>query len=695
MAVSAIRPQLELVRPEGINRELSWLDFNERVLELAADERLPLLERVKFCSIFSSNLDEFFAVRVAGLLGQVAAGVSMRSPDGRSPDETLAAIRARVIELQARQSRLWRDELQPALERERLIVAGADAASPRELRDLTKRFEREVLPILTPMAVGSAAPFPHVASLAMSLGVLARDPASGERRFARVNVPDSLPRFLSVGKRGLHVPLEDLIVRFLPRLFAGVDILEHAAFRITRDADLAVSDDADDLLEAVEEELRQRRFGDVVRVEVESSASRELVAALRAGLRISKEQIYRTDTPLGLASLLQLAKLDRPELKDPPWRAVTQRRLVNRTSAELFERIAGRDILVHHPYDAFSSSVEAFVRAAKDPDVASLKTTVYRTSDRSPIVGALVEAAEDGKQALCLVELKARFDERKNIEWSRALESAGVHVVYGVPGLKVHAKLTLIVRRERGELRRYVHIGTGNYHATNACSYEDLSLFTADDEIASDVADVFNYVTGFSRPPVFRKLLVGPTFLRDGLLREIQSVAHAAASGERALIRIKVNALVDSVLIDELYAAAQAGATIEIVTRGICTLRPGVVGLSEGITVRSVLGRFLEHSRMYVFRAGERASYWIGSADLMPRNLDRRIEVLAPIENMRLRSQLDDVFDALLADDRQSWTLRADGRWTRNDQGEGGSGVSAQDELIARAKKRAYKKKSR
>jgi polyphosphate kinase len=695
MAVRAVRAQPEPVTPEAINRELSWLDFNERVLELAADERLPLLERVKFCSIFSSNLDEFFAVRVAGLLGQVAAGVSLRSPDGRSPEETLAAIRARVLQLQANQSRLWRDELQPALALEQLTVAGPDEASPRELREVAKRFEREVSPILTPMAVGSASPFPHVSSLALSLGVLARDPASGERRFARVNVPDSLPRFLSVGKRGLHVPLEDLIVHFLPRLFEGVDVLEHAAFRITRDADFAVSDDADDLLEAVEDELRRRRFGDVVRVEVESSASRELVAALRAGLRIGEEQIYRTDAPLGLGSLLQLAKLDRAELKDAPWRPVTQRRLVNRTSAELFERIAQRDILAHHPYDAFTSSVEAFVRAAKDPDVASLKTTVYRTSDRSPIVGALVEAAEDGKQALCLVELKARFDERKNIEWSRALESAGVHVVYGVPGLKVHAKLTLLVRHEQGELRRYAHIGTGNYHATNACSYEDLSLFTADDEIAADVADVFNYVTGFSRPPVFRKLLVGPTFLRDGLVREIQAVARAATAGERALIRIKVNSLVDDAVIDELYAAARAGATVEIVTRGICALRPGVVGVSEGITVRSVLGRFLEHSRMYVFHAGERASYWIGSADLMPRNLDRRIEVLAPVENARLRGQLDDIFDALLADDRQSWTLRPDGRWTRNAPGQAGADVAAQDALMTRAKKRAYKKKPR
>ncbi len=686
-------PGLELPAKRFANRELSWLDFNERVLELACDARLPLLERVKFCAIFSSNLDEFFEIRVAGLLGQVASGVSKRSPDGRAPDDTLAEVQQRVLELQSRQSALWNGDLKAALAEEGIVVATPESLPEREHRALTKRFEREILPVLTPLAVGAASPFPYIPSLALNLGVFARDEESGERRFARVNVPETLPRFLALGKSGSFVSLEDTIAYFLPLLFSGVDVEEHAVFRVTRNADFMVSDDADDLLEAVEEELRQRRFGDVVRIEVERCASQALIRQIQRGVRAASEQVYRVDAPLGLGALLQLAKLDRPELRDIPWHPVTQRRLADRSSTQVLDQIRGHDILAHHPYDSFTTSVEAFVRAADDPDVVALKTTVYRTGDRSPIVDALIEAAEAGKQAVCLVELKARFDERRNIEWSRALERAGANVVHGLPGLKTHAKLSLIVRNEPDGPRRYVHVGTGNYHATNACSYEDLSLFTADEEIAADVADLFNYVTGFSRPPMFRRLLVGPESLRVGLVEEIHRVARAAALGERARIRIKVNALVDEIVIDELYSASQAGAEVEIVTRGICCLRPGVEGLSERISVTSVLGRFLEHSRVYVFQAGERTSYWLGSADAMPRNLDRRIEVLAPVDDPRIRRRLDDVFEALLADSLQSWTLGADGRWSRNEPEGDERLLAAQDELMRASSKRARKKR--
>ncbi len=685
-------PALELPAGGFANRELSWLDFNERVLELACDARLPLLERVKFCAIFSSNLDEFFEIRVAGLLGQVASGVSKRSPDGLAPAATLAEVQRRVLELQKQQSALWNDDLKPALAEHRIVVRTPDQLAERELRALTKRFERQILPVLTPLAVGAASPFPYIPSLALNLGVFARDEASGERRFARVNVPETLPRFIALGKGGLFVTLEDTIAHFLSRLFSGVDVEEHAVFRVTRNADFMVSDDADDLLEAVEEELRQRRFGDVVRIEVERGASDGLIHQIRRGIRAASEQVHRVDAPLGLSALLQLAKLDRPDLRDTLWNPVTQRRLADRSGAQLLDQIRRHDILAHHPYDSFTTSVEAFVRAAEDPDVVALKTTVYRTGDRSPTVDALIDAAETGKQAVCLVELKARFDERRNIEWSRALERAGVNVAHGLPGLKTHAKLSMIVRDEPDGPRRYVHVGTGNYHATNACSYEDLSLFTADEEIAADVADLFNYVTGFSRPPMFRRLLVGPESLRTGLVEEIQRVARAAAVGEPARIRIKVNALVDEAVIDELYSASQAGADIEIVTRGICCLRPGIEGLSERITVTSVLGRFLEHSRVYVFQAGERTSYWLGSADAMPRNLDRRIEVLVPIDEPRIRRRLDDVFDALLADNVQSWSLRADGRWSRNEPAAGERPRAAQDELMRTATKRARKK---
>ena len=631
-------------------------------------------------------------MRLAGVRRQVESKIRRRFADGRTPSQTLRGMRDRIAELQAIQDRLWLEDLQPALAAEGIRVGGIAECSPRELRALTKRFEREIEPLLTPIAVGLAAPFPYVTSLALNIGLLVRDTETDEQRFIRVNVPDDLPRFVPVGDRNVHVPLEEVIQHFLPALVGGMEILSTSTFRVTRDADLSLTTDADDLVEALETQLVQRRFADVVRVEVAGDASPELVDTLVRELRVEADRVCASNAPLGLGALMELTAIDRPDLKEVPWLAGTRRPFVNRSPADLLARIRRRDILVHHPYDSFDTSVEAFVAAARDPKVAALKGTVYRTGELSATLASLVETAEEGKQAVCLVELKARFDERRNIEWSRALERAGVDVVYGVPDLKVHAKLTLLVRRERNGVRRYVHIGTGNYHSSHATSYEDLGLFTADEDIAADVADVFNAVTGITRPGVFRKLLVGPWFLRDGILNEIDRVVRASRAGEGGRIRIKVNSLVDPEVIDALYAASAAGVTVEIITRGICMLRPGVAGLSERITVRSVLGRFLEHSRILSFQTNDRTTTWIGSADLMPRNLDRRVEVLVPVEDSRLRSDLAEVLDALLADTRFSWELDADGEWHRTQPARRTKPVSAQEVLMARATKRAKKR---
>ena len=521
-----------------LNRELSWLEFNARVLELAADESVPLLERLKFASIFSFNLDEFFMVRVAGLMGQAALGFGVRSPDGRVPEEALAEIRDRVRELTAEQSRIWNRELRPALDEEGIFVRRVVECDDDEREELARRFERDVYPVLTPLALGPGQRFPYISGLSLSLGVLVRDPETGEERFARVKVPEGLPRFVYLGKRGYLVPLEAVIAHFLGGLFPQMEIIEAAVFRVTRDADFSVSDEADDLLEAVELELQRRRFGDVVRLEVAESMSDRMLDRLTSGLGIGSEQVYRIQGLLDLADLAQLSGLDRPDLKDEAWVPRTPAEFLPQRSLDLFQTIAAGDRLVHHPYDSFETTFEAFLdTASEDAAVTALKTTVYRTSDESPLVPALIRAAEVGKQSVCLVELTARFDESRNIEWSRALEHAGVHVVYGFPNLKVHAKMTLVVRREANGLRRYVHIGTGNYHSRNARIYEDFGLFTADDEIAADVADLFNYITGFGRPLEFRKLLVAPFDLRDRLIAEIRSVGHAAACGEARLDR--------------------------------------------------------------------------------------------------------------------------------------------------------------
>ena len=651
-----------------LNRELSLLDFQARVLELGADDSVPLLERVKFNAIFASNLDEFFQVRVAGLLGQAESGLGVRSPDGLTPTQALARIRSRVLELIAQQSKQWKKHLRPALAEEGIVIGGIEEVGEKDLKRLEGQFEREVYPVLTPLAVGPGQPFPYISGLSLSLAVFVADPDSGEERFARVKIPEGLPRFVEIGDGGLYVPLEQIIAHFLPSLFPGATILERAAFRVTRDADFEVSDDAADLLEAVESQLRTRRFGDVVRVEVSSSASTEMVERLALGLGADESQIYRIESPLDLADLRELSQLDRPDLKDDPWIPVVPPRLAGAQSESprIFGEIRRGDIVVHQPYESFRGSFEVFAQAAvDDPNVIAMKTAVYRTSDDSALVGALIQCTEDGKQSVCLVELKARFDERRNIEWSRALEQAGVHVVYGFPDLKIHAKMTLVVRREGGQLRRYVHIGTGNYHAATARLYEDVGIFTADPDIAADVADLFNFITGFGKPRAFRKLLVAPFTLRTGLVERIRAVALAAERGEHARIRLKLNHLVDAAIVEELYAASQAGAAIDVIARTTCALRPGVEGLSETIRVRSIVGRFLEHSRIYSFEAGDDVKTYIGSPDLMSRNLDHRIEVLVPVENSRVRLDVEAMLDSALADDTNAWLLEADGTWTR------------------------------
>jgi polyphosphate kinase len=673
-----------------LNRELSWLDFNARVLELVGDQVTPLLERVKFCSIFSSNLDEFFMVRVAGLLRQSSSTLAMRSQDGLTPREALAAIREHVIELTLCQSALWADELKPALAEAGIIVGDVEDCTEEELSELAALFDRELYPILTPLAVGPGQPFPYISGLSLSLALFVRDPETAEERFARVKVPEGLPRYVSIGARGLLLPLEAVIAHFLPWLFPGMEIGERAVFRVTRDADFEVSDEADDLLEAVEHEVRRRRFGDVVRLEVSEEMSPSLLRRLEEGLDATSDQVYRIRGKLDLADLMQIATLDRPELRDEPWLPVTQPRLqLTNGRRHLFDEIRRGDILVHLPYDSFTTSVEAFVRhAVKDHDVIGMKTTVYRTSDDSPTVPALIEAAEDGKQSVVLVELKARFDEHRNIEWSRELEQAGVHVVYGFANLKIHAKTTLVIRREGNELRRYAHIGTGNYHARTARLYEDFGLFTANEEITADIADLFNHLTGFGRPQRFRQLLVAPFNLRNRLIEEIRAVSAAAAAGTPARIRIKSNALTDQAIIEELYAAAQEGARIDIVVRGICSLRPGVPGMSENIHVRSILGRFLEHSRIYDFTIDGESKTFIGSADLMPRNLDHRIEVVVPVLDPKVRQEMHTVFDILLEDGSYAWVLGADGTWTRLQPQRSGRGKAAQPTLMRRARLR-------
>jgi polyphosphate kinase len=652
------------------NRELSWLQFNARVLELAEDPEVPLLERLKFCAICSNNLDEFFMVRVAGLHDQIDAGIETPLQDGRTPSETIEAIRAVVREHIARQARCLDGDLRPALADHGIRIVGIDEVGDAEHRRLHERFRRQIFPVLTPLAVGLGRPFPYISNLSLSLGVVVRDPVGGVEAFARVKVPkEMLPRFVPVGDGRTFVLLEDLIAEHLDALFPGMEIVDHSVFRVTRDADFTVSDEADDLVRAVEDELRRRRFGEVVRVEVRASMSAAMREQITTSLAAEDEDVFEVPGLLDLVDLWDIVKVSgHADLHDRPWTPVTQPRLRPDEDEEPDVMAAMRkgDILLHHPYDSFATSVERFVeQAVADPDVLAIKQTVYRTSDDSPLVPALIRAAERGKQAVCVVEVKARFDERANIGWARALEQAGVHVVHGLPALKTHAKCLLIVRREGDGVRHYVHVGTGNYHPTTARLYTDFGLLTCDEEIGADVADMFNFLTGFARPRRYRQVLVAPAHLRDAILGEIEATVAAHREGRSGRIRMKMNSLVDRRCIAALYRASQAGVAVDLNVRGICCLRPGVAGISENIRVSSVVGRFLEHSRIYAFERDGECTTYIGSADLMPRNLDTRVELLTPIRDAGLRADLTDALDRALADDTNAWELGEDGTWTR------------------------------
>jgi len=673
-----------------INHDLSFLDYDARMLAFARDTDLPLLERVKFCAIFSEMLDEFFMVRLGGLTSQANAGIGSRSPDGRTPLQTLREVRSRVLELQEAQARLWSEDLVPALAAEGMVVADVEDLSAPAVKELERRYAADIYPVITPLAVGPGQPFPYISGLSISLAVFVRDPETLEERFARVKVPERLPRYL-VADNTYFVPLERVLAHFLPTLFPGMEVVEHSLFRVTRDAaDFEVSGDTDDLLEAVELELRRRRFGEVMRLEVSTTMSDAMRERIQEGLDVPDELVYPVIGTLDLADVSELTSFDRPDLKVDPWVPVARPPLaaVNGGSDQ-FAAIRAAPRLIHYPYDSFAASFESFVNAASaDPDVVAVKSTVYRTGENTPLAPALVQAAEGGKQTVCLVEIKARGDEHRNIRWGRALERAGVHVVYGLPATKIHAKATLIVRREAGTLRRYVHIGTGNYNHVTAQTYEDFGLFIADEDTAADVSELFNYLTGFGRAVQFRKLLVAPFTLRRRLVEEIRDVAQAARKGKKARIRIKVNGVTDNELIDELYAASEAGASIDLVVRGVCSLRPGVPGLSDNIRVRSVLGRFLEHSRLFNFEAGSRSRFYLGSADLMARNLDHRIEVVVPIEEVEAQKEITAAFDALLADSASSWELAKDGVWHRVRAKKDTRPRSAQAVLMRRARRR-------
>jgi polyphosphate kinase len=653
-----------------INRELSWLDFNARVLFEARDERNPLLERAKFLAIFASNLDEFFQVRVSGLLDQVASGSAKQSPDGRTAAEQLGAIRARVHGLVLDHARLVA-EVRAALATEGVAVVD-HAAVPEHHARLRERYLEEIFPVLTPLAVAPGHPFPYISTLSLSLAVVVRDPDGGEQRFARIKVPEILPRLVAVDAH-VYVPLEQVIAANLDVLFPGLEIVESHPFRVTRDADFDIEEDeAGDLVSAIEHELRQRRFGSAVRLEVEDGMPDSVREFILDGIGLGPDDAYAVPGILDATCFWQLATLDLPELRDPPWTPVVPARLTPHDegdAVDVFAAIRQGDILVHHPYESFGASIERFIaQAADDPDVLTIKMTLYRTSGDSPIVRDLIRAAEQGKQVVVLVEIKARFDEEANIVWARKLEQAGAHVVYGLVGLKTHSKISLVVRREGSGLRRYVHLGTGNYNQKTARIYIDLGLLTCRPELGADATDLFNYLTGLSRQNQFRQLLVAPVSLRPRLRELIEREAEHARAGRTARIIVKCNAVVDPELIEALYRASAAGVEIECIIRGICSLQPGVPGVSDRIRARSIVGQFLEHSRIYGFLNGGRQEWYTGSADLMERNLDRRIEAVFPIEDLEAQARLAEIVEVMLADDRRSWQLGADATWRRTEE---------------------------
>ncbi|WP_326955378.1 RNA degradosome polyphosphate kinase [Amycolatopsis sp. NBC_01286] len=671
-AVTTTSPTAAETLPDDryFNRELSWQDFNARVLALAEDESQPLLERTKFLAIFASNLDEFYMVRVAGLKRRDETGLLVRSADGLTPREQLDYISKRNQDLVERQTGAFEKHLRPRLaEHDIRIVGWTDLTGADQLR-LSSYFSEQIFPVLTPLAVDPAHPFPYISGLSLNLAVTVRDPEGGTERFARVKVPSNVPRLMRVenertSRTATFLPLEELIAAHLGELFTGMDVTEHHVFRVTRNADFEVDEDRDeDLLQALERELAQRRFGPPVRLEVALDMSEHMLELLLRELDVDPADVVEVPGLLDLTCLHQLSGVDRKELKDRPFVPATHPAFGEReTPKSVFATLREGDVLVHHPYDSFSTSVQRFIeQAAADSKVLAIKQTLYRTSGDSPIVDALIDAAEAGKQVVALVEIKARFDEQANITWARTLERAGVHVVYGLVGLKTHCKVSMIVRQEGSTIRRYCHIGTGNYNPKTARLYEDIGLFTADPSIGADVTDLFNVLTGYSRQDTYRTILTSPHGIRRGIVRAIGEEIELARAGQQAGIRIKCNSLVDEQVIDALYHASQAGVPVEIVVRGICTLKPGVEGLSENIHVRSILGRFLEHSRIFNFRAG--GTHWIGSADMMHRNLDRRIEALVRVKDPKLTRQLDDIFDSALDPATRCWVLTASGEWS-------------------------------
>ncbi len=670
--------------PEGrfVDRELSWLSFNERVLEQAEDEGLDLLERLWFLAIFASNLDEFYMVRVAGLKRRIAANIATTKASGLIPRQVLAGINARTHELMLRHANLFKTELVDELAQVGIYIRHWQDLSCEEKEHLTRFYRSKIFPVLTPLAVDPAHPFPYISGLSLNLAVLVRNPSTGKELFARVKVPQLLPRFVAVDEQGKPykledvpcdaqgrsylVPLEEIIGAHLSTLFPGMEIVEYSAFRVTRNEDLEVEeDDAENLLKTLEKELLKRRFGAVVRLEVEQDISQHVLSMLMRELDVREDDVFKLPAPLDLTGLNAIHDLDRPKLKYKKFVPVTASGFAEVESAQesnVFAAVRQHDILVHHPYESFSTSVQQFIeQAAKDPQVLAIKQTLYRTSGDSPIIDSLIKAAYAGKQVLAVVEIKARFDEQNNIEWARKLEKAGVHVVYGIVGLKTHCKICLVVRQEEDGLRRYCHVGTGNYNPKTARGYEDIGYFTCERDVGQDLIRLFNQLSGYAPKATFHRLLVAPTGIREGLLTRIEREVQHHKAGKNAWIRLKTNSLVDERIIDALYRASQAGVKIEIQVRGICCLRAGIPGLSENIKVRSILGRFLEHSRIYAFANDGDSEVFIGSADLMHRNLDRRIETLISIKDEQMKQELIELVEVACADSTQSWHLEPDG----------------------------------
>jgi polyphosphate kinase len=666
-----------------LNRELSQVDFNARVLALAEDESAPLLERAKFLAIFATNTDEFYQVRVAGLKHQAAAGIRTRSADGLTPQEQLSAIAAKTVPLAGRHARVFADSVMPALRDADVKVLRWGELDRPQREELNLLFREKIFPVLTPLAVDAGRPFPYISNLSLNLAVLVRDPSAGRMHFARIKVPPLLPRFVQFSEGRCFAPLEDVIAANLDQLFPGMEVVEHHTFRVTRNADLEIDDRADDLLEALEEELTKRRFSPAVRLEVEETMPHHVLEMLMAELEVEQDDVFMLPSPLDLAGLWSLHSIDRPDLKDEPYVPVTHPDLsMVDDEIDIFEVIGDRDVLVHHPYESFTTSVQRFIEeAAADPDVLAIKQTLYRTAG-SPIVGSLIEAAERGKQVVVLVEIKARFDESANIAWARTLEKAGCHVVYGLSGLKTHCKLCLVVRDDGGELRQYVHVGTGNYNPITARIYEDMGLFTADPDLAAEVGHLFNYITGFSRDKKYRCIIVAPHGMRTRMIAMIEREAALSSPERPGRIMMKMNNLSDQGVIDALYAASEAGVRIELIVRSVCSLRPGAKGLSRNITVRSIVGRYLEHSRIFYFQNGGDEEVFIGSADMMERNLDHRVEVLAAVKSPEIREQLKLVLDLALSDNVGAWTLDRRGRWTRVPAPEGEIRLSLQEQLM-------------